>query len=439
MEQFILCHDAFRGGNTHANRINAGRVCMGVASFDKASSYPFEMMTKKFPGKFFKMKQYTEKEFNWFYTRKNEFALLCVVAYKNIRLKDKIAMPYISTSRCKSLSIRNHRRDNGRLIEAEYCSLAVTELDLEIIRKQYDFDEERFDQIYYAKKYPLSDEEKSVIMRYYKAKTELKGIPQKLYEYNRSKSLLNALFGMKVTNPIRPVYVYDEKSSQIVLAHDQKSIEEQLNNYYEDYKSFQSYQHGVWITAYARFDLQELIDAIDFEDVVYCDTDSVKFMHPEKYQSKIDKINAKIRREAEEAGAVATDKHGVDRYMGVWEDEGVSEYFKTFGAKKYIYGSDTDFKITVSGVPKATGVARIKEWMEKTGGRWQDIKKGFIFRDVKLTSEYHDNTDRKYVNIDGERVEVDSNVGLYPANYTLGYASDYEKLLLFTGLMEDSI
>lgn len=438
-EQFTLCHDAFRGGNTHANRINAGRVCQNVASYDKASSYPFEMMTKKYPGKFFKMKKYTEKEFNWFYSRKNDFALLCVVAYKNIRLKDRVPMPYISTSRCLSLSVREHSRDNGRLLQADFVSLAVTEMDLEIIRRQYDYDEERFDSIYYSKKYPLPDEEKEVIMQYYRAKTELKGIAEKEYEYNKSKNRLNSLFGMKVTNPVRPVYVYDAASSQIVLSKDQKALQDQLDDFYNDYKSFQSYQHGVWITAYARYDLQELIDEIEFDDVVYCDTDSVKFMHPEKYTVKIDKINARIRREAADAGAVATDKHGIDRYMGVWENEGVSEYFKTFGAKKYIYGSDTDFKITISGVPKAAGADRIKEWMDKTGGKWQDLKKGFIFRDVKLTSEYHDNNIRKYINIDGERVEVDSNLGLYPANYTLGYASDYEQLLLFTGLMEDSI
>lgn len=42
-------------------------------------------------------------------------------------------------------------------------------------------------------------------------------------------------------------------------------------------KTFSAFQFGVWVTAYARRNLWKAILELDY-NVVYCDTDSVKFI-----------------------------------------------------------------------------------------------------------------------------------------------------------------
>ena len=50
---------------------------------------------------------------------------------------------------------------------------------------------------------------------------------------------------------------------------------------------------------------------------------------------------------------------GVLKPLGVWDYEGEYKYFKTLGAKRYMY-YDTDLHITIAGLSKSQGVDYIK-------------------------------------------------------------------------------
>ena len=116
--------------------------------------------------------------------------------------------------------------------------------------------------------------------------------------------------------------------------------------------------------------------------------------------------------------------------MGIFSDEGIVDKFKTFGAKKYMYGSDDKFKITISGVPKKLGHDCIVKSVEK--GRLKspfDVKTGYVFHDIKNTSEYRDHTEIHTYEIEGHTVKYASNIAMYPASYTLNFTHDYELLL----------
>ena len=57
-ELYTLMREAFRGGDTHANRYRAGLLIHGVHSLDRSSSYPGVMCHKMFPKtKFFPVKE----------------------------------------------------------------------------------------------------------------------------------------------------------------------------------------------------------------------------------------------------------------------------------------------------------------------------------------------------------------------------------------------
>lgn len=475
-ETFLMLHEAFRGGNTHANKMHANKLNKNVGQRDITSSYPFELLTKPYPTRFFDLEPYTQKEFDYYINHPKKWATVFEVAFKNLRLinPDATPVPYISTSKCKNLEflspeekekrkkskdpqdkkkIKFGKVDNGRILSCYGCSMIITEQDYSIIRKQYTWDEEKIIRVKVAKKKMLCKELRNQILKFYFDKTTLKQDENdpnydedKAYMYGKSKNMLNGIFGMHVTNPCRPDYRFDEKKKEVVEGyldpdgnwHDEVADESiMLDAYYSSYSSFLSYQVGVYCTAYARVSLQTAIDCCinkknpNKSDVIYCDTDSVKFLNPEDHEADFEAINKKKIAEAEKHQAYC-DYNGKRYYLGVFTDEGIANKFKTFGAKKYMYRlkGKKDVKVTISGVNKKKGKEKLKK--DCAGNKIKspfDIEKGYVFHGIKTTSCYNDLTEVKYYEVDGHKIMYGSNIAMYPSSYTLGLSSDYDYLL----------
>ena len=60
------------------------------------------------------------------------------------------------------------------------------------------------------------------------------------------------------------------------------------------------YQWGVYTTALARKQLQDAIKLCG-DKIVYCDTDSVKYLNPEDHEEDMQKLNKKIEEAKKEA------------------------------------------------------------------------------------------------------------------------------------------
>lgn len=476
-ETFLMCHEAFRGGNTHANKMYANKTQKNVGQRDITSSYPFELETKLFPTKFFDLKPYTKKEFDYYINHQDTWALLIEIAFVDLKLKnpDATPVPYISTSKCKKLQFydpedkdnpenkgkkeakkaKYGKVDNGRILSCYGCSMIITEVDYNIIKSQYQWDEEKTKiiRVKYAKKKKIPKELRDKIMEFFYNKTTLKQDEtdpnydeDKAYQCAKAKNMVNGVYGMHVTNPCKPDYKFDVKTKSVVegfldeddVWHDEVADEQlMLDKYYNSYSSFLSYQVGVWCTAYARASLQEAIDLCinkcdpNKSDVIYCDTDSVKFLNPDDHYKDFEKLNERKKSESEEAGAFV-DFNGKRVHMGVFTDEGIAKLFKTFGAKKYIYRlkKKKGVKVTISGVNKAKG----KQMLENSCANNEiltpfDIEKGYVFHGIKTTSCYNDLTEVKYYDVDGKEIMYASNIAMYPTSYTLGLSSDYDYLL----------
>ena len=412
-DMYQRCRQAFRGGNTHANVRMANQLLTDVSSYDIQSSYPACMMINRFPiSPFFKIKTST-----FFNRDTSEYALLIQVRFTNLRYKGKCGIPYIPLAKCVAIT-SDRVNDNGRVLYAGIAEMVITDIDLDIIKREYIYDDFYVNEVYAARYGMLSDEYKSVIMDYFTQKTALKHVTGKEYEYNRAKNKLNALYGMMVQRIDHESVTYDGHD----FISDTKPLEEQIAKYYKSYNSFLSYQHGVWVTCHARARLQEMLEIVGASgDVCYCDTDSIKCLGDHK--SDFDRMNEKLIKEAKDAGAYAADADGVIQYMGIWDDEGCYDQFKTLGAKSYVYKKGDEIVSTISGVDKKAGAA----FFSKYG--LDAFKDGTVIKDSGHLTAFYNDDDIHEIEIDGVKIETASNVAIVNNTYTIGQTDEYLTLI----------
>lgn len=411
---------AFRGGNTHANRYFVGKVLTGVQSVDRSSSYSDVMLNNKFPMKPFK------KCPDGIATIRRAFssglAILCTMSITGATLRNPLwGCPYIPVSKCQMLI--NPVEDNGRVLEADALTIEVTEVDMQIILEEYDgeFD---FTDIYTAEKDYLPKPFTDCIKRYYTNKTSLKGIAGGEYEYMKSKNLLNSLYGMTATDPGKDDVIFDGV----------EYIQQETDVIKNIKKSFMPYQWGVWVTAYARLELEEMIK-IAGNNFVYVDTDSCKYIKSESIS--YEDYNNRRKSASLAHGACAVDPNGIMHYMGVAETEGECYQFLTWGAKKYASQDEQGhINITIAGVRKNSSknaAGEIVEWgggdeLEEAGGLVK-FAPGFVFRKSGgLESVYNDNV-CKTISVDGHELKITRNVCLRPSTYAVGITYKYADLL----------
>lgn len=181
---YMKLMSAFMGGVTHANYIHVGKV-REVMSYDFASSYPFRMVTCKFPiGKWFEI---TEKEIDHY---KKDYAILYHVKLRNF--KSKFYNHYIPSS--KAIDKVGCRFDNGRIIKGIMCELTITDVDFEIIKKMYEIETIEVLDVHACPKSYLPKEVIEFILEMYGRKTQLKGVIGHEELYSRAKACINSLY-----------------------------------------------------------------------------------------------------------------------------------------------------------------------------------------------------------------------------------------------------
>lgn len=437
---YTLLREAFRGGNTHANRYFVKDVDFqlppieNVNSADRSSSYPDCQVNYKFPMSPFKrvMKDVAYSEVKEHYIHKRGYALIFRMEIDGLRLRDKFnPAPYISYN--KARRVRGKILDNGRLLSADFCEITITDIDFKIIDKQYELSNHnvRIFDLYFARYDYLPAEMRNLVKHYYQQKTALKGIAdQKLY-YDKFKNLINACYGCSAQDPAKDSILYLQdgtiEDQEDIYSEEGKTISEILSEAHPT----MPYQWGVWTTARARELLQIMIDAVHESphcEFVYTDTDSVKYIGD--YDLEI--INAGLRAVADQNGAYADDTKGHRHYMGVYEFEETYKRFETMGAKSYIYEDHGgQLHITIAGVPKKAGAEELKRM-----GGFDAYKVGAVFHDGITKTRYHDKRELTVIEIDGHRCELTSDLVITPTFHQIGFSKDY-KILLDTLTQKD--
>ena len=416
-----LC-EAFLGGYTHANWIYADTVLKNVDSYDIASSYPYVLVSQKYPNNEFRPCKIKRRE-----QMSKRLAYLLVVKFTNI--KSRYYNSFISSSKCRNL--RGAKYDNGRLIGASEFEITLTDIDFYFYLDTYDCDYEILDCWYSSKSY-LPKTLIEFILDKYVGKTELKGVSGKEMEYGRIKGMYNSIYGMSVTNNIRDNVKYDDSSGlwdEVPLSNEEivKALES------EKKKAFLSFAYGVWVTAYARDNLlRRVIENDDF--VVYCDTDSCKLV--EGYKKEVfDEYNKSVMEKIEKVSELLdlsvnkympSDIKGIKHPMGLFEKECTYQEFITQGAKKYAYVEDDKIHITVAGIPKrgAAALKSLDDFKDDFTFNYKDTGKNLVlYTEDQSPIEVEDYLGLKYM------VTDKSGCCILPNTYKLSKSLDYANLI----------
>jgi hypothetical protein len=355
-DEYDLLKTSFMGGFTHANAMNCGKVYENVRSFDETSAYPTVMIAEKFPmSKGIQINHITRQEFE------EKVRNYCCVF--DVELNDVESLiyyeNYISSSKCRSLE--NQLENNGRIVSAKRLIISITNIDWEIIKRTYTFSSFRIGRFYYYQKGYLPTDFVKSILKLYSDKTTLKDVEGKEVEYLASKGMINSAYGCCVTDIVRDEIIYDMEGW-----HKEKNTTENIDKIIAKYNKsrnrFLFYAWGVFVTAYARANLWSGIFELK-EDYIYSDTDSLKFINYDKHKQFFELYNNRLLYKLQKA----LDYHkipyeaykpktikGVEKILGVWDDEGIYDKFKTLGAKRYMFLKNDKLTLTISGVNKKT-------------------------------------------------------------------------------------
>lgn len=426
---------SFMGGFTHANAYYSGKTLENVSSVDFGSSYPSVMITEKFPmSKPIPVKVKDDKHFK---SLLSEYALLFEIRLEGVQ--SKIGQEnYISESKCYTLE--NPIINNGRVHKADILEMTITDIDFKIIEQAYTWENmiignvKKFYKDYLPK--PIIES----ILELYQGKTELKGVEGKEVEYMLSKGMLNSVYGMSVTDIIKDNHKYE--GDEWLLEEVNKDDEIKKHN--KSKNRFLYYAWGVWVTAYARYNLWTGILALG-DDYVYSDTDSIKLLNYNEhleYFEKYDTILKKRQLQMMNHYNLNPDLlspetiQGHKKHIGVWDFEGTHTQFKTLGAKRYLENDNGNLTLTVAGLSKQNG---LKYMIEKANGDISEVFKMFdnelyipSNRTGKMTHTYIDDemtfsvTDYK-----GNETEITtlSGIHLEPTDFTLSISKQYGEFI----------
>lgn len=357
VDEYKLLKRAFMGGFTHANALKVDKTLYNVSSFDFTSSYPYVMLSEKYPmGKGFKITHI--KNMDEFNELCGHFCLVFDMKLEGITAKIISDNP-LSFSKCWEYS-KDLINNNGRVFSASYVITSGTELDLQTYMKFYNIEHCTLFNIYaYAKEY-LPRNFLLSILKLYNDKTQLKGVQGKEVEYLHSKGMLNSCYGMTVTDIAKDEQVYNNGWTEEPV-----NLQDCIDKYNSSKNRFLFYPWGIYVTAYARRNLFSAIAHCNNHgydsDYCYSDTDSVKILNREKHEQYFEDYNNLVRlkikkccyeNNIDEKLFSPKTIQGKVKTIGVWDYEGDYNYFKTLGAKRYIYVQDNKLHVTIAGVGK---------------------------------------------------------------------------------------
>ncbi|MBR5513689.1 MAG: hypothetical protein IKV85_06855 [Ruminococcus sp.] len=190
-DNYLMCESVYHGGYTHANRNFLSHVIdeETIYCFDFASKYPACMLMYKFP-----CEAFTEDDASMDEILKYSDTDAYIFTFKatGVKLKNYwFGMPVIQTSKCNY--IVDGISDNGRILEAAFVEINITDVDLKMYLQYYDFAEIQITNVLRAAKEYIPRWLSDYVYELFKAKTQLKGVDDVLYAI--AKAHLNSIYG----------------------------------------------------------------------------------------------------------------------------------------------------------------------------------------------------------------------------------------------------
>lgn len=454
-DEYNICKRAFMGGFTHANPLYSGKVLKNVDSIDISSSYPTVLCTEEFPmSKGVCITEPNEPlgEDEIIELSKDNLLIFdCLI--DNLESKQ----PYehiLQDSKC--FDRRNVVVDNNRIVSAKRLTTTFTNVDYEMFKLFYDYDNILFYNVWVYKKAYLPKPLVTAILDLYVDKTKLKDIDDKVLEYMLKKSNLNSVYGMTVMDIVREILEY--RGDLIVDLSDFMTREEwskkrtsMITDYNKNKNRFLFYPWGIFCTAYARKRLLTMVNKMG-PDHIYSDTDSDKFINYDKHIKDIEEENMKMDSKIDDICTAYNlpkemfypkDINGEEHPLGYWDLEtrksGPYSRFKAIGSKRYLVEitdrktGRSSIKLTCSGVNKKKGA----EYLCRDGkDPFEEFDDGLRIPAEftgKLTPTYiDDEVTVRIVDYKGitDICKVKSGVYLEKSEFSMSIEAGYKRFLL---------
>ena len=372
--------DAFAGGCVFSNPYFTGRIVYNVHSYDITSSYPFAMLTEYFPYTIERKEDPTLEDLNkpfW----------IAKLRFENIN--SRYPWQWLSVSKMNDCDPATSQYFNGKLIQSKWIIRTITNVDYEMIKKTYTFDNVEILEYYACEKYDkLPYPYIETIKIYAERKSRLKEIVKQTpksspdyirinAEYNLAKNDFNAIYGMSVQKIMQEEYTIDEYYQW----HSKEK-----NYKWSDKHIRRNFLYGIYITAYARKNLLTAIIENCPLTFVYCDTDSIKFVGEDVFHD----TNKNLPEEFAKIKSLSK--------LGRFDKDGDYSKFVTYGAKKYAYmeNNDGEIYLTVAGLPHYKAGEMQIEYHGQISDRLnsiKDFKPDIVFKNCKhghkyITTEY---------------------------------------------------
>lgn len=236
--------------------------------------------------------------------------------------------------------------------------------------------------------------------------------------------MVNSFYGMMVTTiPCKNITYIDDWGSEPM--DDEKRRDYARSTLLSPY-------WGIYTTAWARYHL--LVDVFYKigNDAVYGDTDSCKYLNPEKYVKIFETFNKKMAKRRYKFCV----ENGFDMrlmgHLGELIDDGNIVKFKTLGAKRYLVLNDHgNLECTVAGLPKKA----FNRYLHQN--KVSDLKEvfdcfdfGLKIKNCKNAHAYVDNVTDVIADFNGVSEEMHSGSAcvIYPIDFEMK-ETDYTEFL----------
>ena len=366
---------------------------------------------------------------NWYGQVKSqkELDLLCntyfccfVLTLWNVHIKKGVTAPCIPHS--KVTHAEECLKVNGKVVYAKMLTITVCELDYKWIKRQYTFTDIAVNKMLIFERGKMPKWLRNVVFDYFKNKCT---IDKSSILYQKSKNMLNGIYGMTATAILREVYKMNDICVLTKQAQSETELNASLNRYYRSYNNFMCYQYAIWTTSASRDCLYTMIEATgdndgngdDLTDVyknfLYCDTDSVFYLESPENKKRMEEYTERCKQEAIEAGAYVGDK-----YLGLPTDEPPLRAFRGLHSKCYAMeeqDKDGEYKLNVviAGIPKKATRWINGELVTMTNaeelGSIDNLDDGFTFKHCGGTRCVYNERDIIIENIDGHMTEYASS------------------------------
>ena len=346
-EELDLYIEANKGGYYMINEKYVDKIVENVYSFDSSSSHISLMARKPYPYGGFTREENMEKQIEVikgdYYTWIGKFCFTGIT--------QEIPLP---------VDLLKY----GHIVDGEYF-LVLTDVDWDWFKRVYRWKSFRIIDLFYSRKRPLEKNYARMIQRLYEEK---EGQKKGTFAKEIFKFRAELPFGQSIKAPtyLREA-VYSSSTNTFAVARKDKEefdvVEKRLKK--RDYP----YQYGLWTVAYSRAELINLILRIGIDNVVYADTDCVKFVGEENLEI-LKKYNREIDLEFDKINYKR--KMDLGPKIGRWKDEGLLRKFKAIGIKWYMT-EDTEGNLDVkcSGADKE----KLKEFLKNENNPFDEFSK----------------------------------------------------------------